>query len=634
MYTTSSVFLQSLANAGITHAFVNWGSDHPALLEDLERQRTEGHGKTDPEIVTCPNEMVALSAAQGYAQVTGKPAAVIIHVDVGTQALAGAIHNVDRGRTPVLIYAGASPFSSSREHKGGRNEWIMWLQDIPDQSAIVRQYMRYTAQISSALSAPQYVSRALQIARSAPKGPVYLWARREVMEEELPELPKAINAEHWPSIEPSSLSPKAARQIAEALLSSKSPLIITSFLGRNPRAVSALTALSTPFSIPVVATCPSAVNFPASHPYYAGVTFLARDTHSPHLSSADTILVIDSDLPWIPANNAPSPNARVFVLDSGDPLRSTSSVGHWHVDAELVCRADAETALEQLVQVMKELDADGRVLTSQDVIARGKALEAQHNDMVQMLDKAETALPDPQVTGATISVPNILGVLRTVIQRETPSKGRDTLILNESISNYPTVWMHMRPEPGNMLSSGGSSLGWALGAAVGAHIGEGILKVRDGKGHDLIVVIVGDGSFMFGVPSSAYWMARKYNTPFLTIILNNGGWKVSAAPCLEALSPPNLASLQSPKLSMLRVHPDGHGSRATGERLSVGFGPDCPDYAQIAVAASDGWAWGRRVGGSSPDNGVEALERLIREGVDIVVREQRCAVLDCVIESI
>lgn len=85
MYTTSSIFLKSLADAGITHAFVNWGSDHPALLEDLERQRVEGDGKTEPEIVTCPNEMVALSAAQGYAQVTGKPAAVIVHVDVGTQ---------------------------------------------------------------------------------------------------------------------------------------------------------------------------------------------------------------------------------------------------------------------------------------------------------------------------------------------------------------------------------------------------------------------------------------------------------------------------------------------------------------------------------------------------------------------
>lgn len=85
MLTTSTIFLRSLADAGVTHAFVNWGSDHPALLEDLERQRNENGGDVSPRIVTSPNEMVALSAAQGYGQVTGKPAAVIVHVDVGTQ---------------------------------------------------------------------------------------------------------------------------------------------------------------------------------------------------------------------------------------------------------------------------------------------------------------------------------------------------------------------------------------------------------------------------------------------------------------------------------------------------------------------------------------------------------------------
>ena len=85
MYTTASVFSTTLASAGITHAFVNWGSDHSAFLEDLQRQRAENGGKTLVEIVTCPSEYVALSAAHGYAQVSCKPAAVIVHVDVGTQ---------------------------------------------------------------------------------------------------------------------------------------------------------------------------------------------------------------------------------------------------------------------------------------------------------------------------------------------------------------------------------------------------------------------------------------------------------------------------------------------------------------------------------------------------------------------
>lgn len=81
-----------------------------------------------------------------YYQASGKPAAVIVHVDCGTQvsilgnvfrfqcqrlrqALAGAVHNVAAARIPVFIYAGASPFTQEGELKGSRNEFIHWLQE-------------------------------------------------------------------------------------------------------------------------------------------------------------------------------------------------------------------------------------------------------------------------------------------------------------------------------------------------------------------------------------------------------------------------------------------------------------------------------------------------------------------------
>jgi hypothetical protein len=81
---------------------------------------------------------------------------------------------------------------------------------------------------------------------------------------------------------------------------------------------------------------------------------------------------------------------------------------------------------------------------------------------------------------------------------------------------------------------------------------------------------------------------------------------------------------------MLGVHPTGYGSKASGDKLSLGFGPDCPDYAQIAVAASAGWAWGKRV----TTGGKAALESAISEAVKVVVNERRCAVVDCLLESI
>ncbi|KAJ3575513.1 hypothetical protein NP233_g1061 [Leucocoprinus birnbaumii] len=612
MYTASSVFLKSLADAGITHAFVNWGSDHPGILEDLERQRVE-NGETALQIVTCPNEMVALSAAQGYGQVTGKPAAVIVHVDVGTQALAGAVHNADRSRTPVLIYAGASPFSFEREHKGTRNEWIMWLQDIPDQAAIVRQYMRHTAQFNSAKTIPHALRRGLQFATSEPKGPVYLWARREVMEEEVDESTfEKINTSvaRSPAIEPAALTPNVIRRIATALLTAQHPLIITSRLGRNPHAVPPLLTLSSLLAIPVISTVPQTLNCPFSHPYNLGITYLVPGTHSPHIELADVILVIDSDLPWIPGNEAPPPSTRVFIVDAADPL--SSGFGYAGTPAELICRADAEVALNQVLESVREsmgqaIGVGESLFESKTIQHRRKILSEEHQKQIDLWDAQEVGYPDG--TGdSTLSVPHLFGALRKGIQTLTPSKGNKVLYLNESITNFQFVWSHLRPEiPGNLLQSGGSSLGWSLGAAVGGYLGAQVA----GKGYELSVVLVGDGSYMFGVPSSAFWMARRYQTPFLTIVLNNGGWR-------------------APKASMMGVHPSGLGSKASIHQLTTGFGPDVPDYSQIAVAASSGWAWGRKIG-VGEFMGQAALEKSIAEAIRVVLEEKRCAVLDCVL---
>lgn len=88
---------------------------------------------------------------------------------------------------------------------------------------------------------------------------------------------------------------------------------------------------------------------------------------------------------------------------------------------------------------------------------------------------------------------------------------------------------------------------------------------------------------------------------------------------------------------MVGVHPMGHGSNVIGDQLMVGFGPDCPDYSQIAVAASSGWAWGRKISvelATEDRNGQQLLQETIAEAVRVVVEDRRCAVVDCVLENI
>jgi thiamine pyrophosphate-dependent acetolactate synthase large subunit-like protein len=125
-----------------------------------------------------------------------------------------------------------------------------------------------------------------------------------------------------------------------------------------------------------------------------------------------------------------------------------------------------------------------------------------------------------------------------------------------------------------------------------------------GKHKRYVVQIVGDGSYMFSVPSSVYWISARYRIPILTIVLNNLGWN-------------------APRRSMLLVHPDGPASRATNEELNISFAPS-PDYAGIAKAASNGEIFGARVADSSEfltalAGAIESLDRGVSAVLDVAI---------------
>ena len=303
-YTTSTALLEALREAGVRYAFANLGSDHTGILEAYALASRLGTLDTLPELVLCPHESVALSAAQGYAQVSGEAQAVLVHVDCGTQNLGGAIHNASRGRVPVLIFAGLSPMTQEGELPGSRTEFIHWLQDSADQRGMLRGYAKYDQEIRTGRNVKQLVHRALQIARSEPAGPVYLTAAREVLEEEL--APQPAQGPWWDPVAPAALADEVADEIAAALEDARSPLVVTSYLGRDPAAVAALTGLCELAGIGVLESVPMRMNFPADHPLQVGYHWNQPEQH-PVLAEADVILVLGSDVPWIPAHNRPRP---------------------------------------------------------------------------------------------------------------------------------------------------------------------------------------------------------------------------------------------------------------------------------------------------------------------------------------
>ncbi|OCT44722.1 acetolactate synthase [Cladophialophora carrionii] len=475
-------------------------------------------------------EMVALSMADGMARLTNKPQCVIVHVDVGTQGLAAAVHNASCGRAPVLIFAGLSPYTLEGEYRGSRTEYIHWIQDVPDQKQIIAQYCRYTGEIKGGRNVKQMVNRALQFATSDPKGPVYLYGAREAMEEDIE--PYYLNQQVWHAVDPAALPQAAVKTIAEDLVKAKEPLLIVGYTGRNIESVRATVTLADKVpTLRVLDTGGSDMCFPANHPAALGL----RYGSDPAITTADFILVIDCDVPWIPTLCNPKPGTKVIHVDV-DPLKQQMPVHYLPAVARY--KADSATSLNQINDYL------GSIIDLSDIWSSAEALSLAENraishrsrwNQIKDLAKLPTDLQTP-------INPHILGEqIRAAVPRDTifavEAVTLATIISDQIAAILPKTW----------INCGGGGLGWSGGGALGIKLASDF-EHRDTDAGDLtgtnkgkfVCSIVGDGTFLFSVPGS-------------------------------------------------------EGSKVDNKALNISFDPS-PDYPGIAKAATGGKAWTGTVG--------------------------------------
>ena len=458
--------------------------------------------------------------------------------------------------------------------------------------------MRYEHEIRRPHNAVQVVLRAMQFIKSDPQGPAYLIASRETLEEEIPQFhaglfdTPSVDPTRNLGVEPIGLTPSALAELSRALLAAKNPLIVTSYCGRSPEGFTALKNLAELLSIAVHENAPIYNNFPTTSYLHQGHQWNGGG-QLPALAEADVVLVVDSDVPWIGAQSRPKPDANIYHIDC-DPLKEGTTL--WSLPCRRRWKADSSLALSQLVDVVQASPLFEQNDTKQRIKARKEHLETRFQARQARLLKAE-ATPSQGLT-----VPFFMSRLREACA------GITTVGLNESTTNLGNVADHLHHDrPLSLIGSGGGSLGWYSGGAVGASLG---LRAQ-GRRDDLVIAFTGDGTWLFGVPSCAYWMASKYETPFLTIVWNNGGWA-------------------SPKNACLRIHPEVASQPRTGEEmlsddLMVAITPS-PSFGKIAEGAGN--AWWATVGEVGDVD--EALEKAIA----VVRDEKRSALLEVVLPRI
>lgn len=165
----------------------------------------------------------------------------------------------------------------------------------------------------------------------------------------------------------------------------------------------------------------------------------------------------------------------------------------------------------------------------------------------------------------------------------------NTVVVEEAIMTGLSRAAHL---PGNYfyLPHAGY-LGWCMGAALG---------IKLGRPESTVIATVGDGSYMFGVPSACHFASMSHKLPILIIIYNNQ--------CYFAV-----------KRATRGLHPEGVAVNKDQYPLSE-LQP-AGDYEKICEAFG---GYGERV--ESPDQVAPALERALH-----AVREEgRQAVLNMI----
>lgn len=307
---------------------------------------------------------------------------------------------------------------------------------------------------------------------------------------------------------------------------------------------------------------------------------------------ADVILLLDCDVPWIPSRNQPAADAQIYHVDL-DPLKQQMSISFFPAHGRW--RADSYEALTQIIQYISQETSLQKDLQDPEFAARWAQLLEDHTR------RFGTIAPLPSLQDdALLNIHNIGSLLKMSLPENT------TFVVEVSSNSRP-LFAQLQPDrPGSWINGGSTGIGWSNGAVLGVKLAlqdqanEAMMEDEPLQ-NGLVCQIVGDGCFMCSAPSSAAWVARKYEILVLTVVLNNGGkYTHQQNPGhADTLASPGW---KAPRNSTALMHPDGLNKAATDEEFNVSFNPS-PNYAALVEAAAGsgsnqvpgGWMKGLRV---------------------------------------
>ncbi|HVW40048.1 MAG TPA: benzoylformate decarboxylase [Amycolatopsis sp.] len=409
------------------------------------------------------HESAVIAMADGWAQMTGRPAVLSLHSAGGLGHALGNMVTAHQNRTPLIVIAG--------QQARDMLPYDPFLGAI-DAAEFPKPYVKWSIQPARAQDVPAAFARAYQVATQAPAGPVFLSIPVDDWEKPAKPLPAK------PRVAGFQPDRDAIAEVARALDASERPAIVVGAAVDGDNAVLEMIALAEKTNAAVLAAPFSArCSFPENHSQFAG--FLKPSQRAVHerLQSYDLVVVI----------GAP---AFTYHVPSQGELPETPPVYLIHDDPAALARAPHATAVASTPRAA--------ITTLTGLVS------AEHGRAKPVPRERAPRTPAP-APGELMRGAYVLDVL-------APLLPDNVLVVEEAPSQRPKIQEHLpiTVAGAGFLTMASGVLGYGLPAAVGASM------AQPGRP---VVAVLGDGSSMYGI--QALWTAAQHHTPVVFIILDN-----------------------------------------------------------------------------------------------------------------
>ena len=470
--TGRDALLDVLRTEGVRHLFGNPGSTELPLIDALA-------DADDLHYVLCLQEATAVGMADGYAQVTGRPAFLNLHTSAGLGNAIGNLTNAQTMGTPLVVTAG-------QQHYGHIEADPLLAGDLV---GLARPVSKWTHEIRTLRELGTMMRRAFHDASAPPSGPVFVSLPMSTLDEE-GDAP----------VPPASqiVLRNVARDLDELADLLVAPAVgrLAIIAGRDVGdwgAVDAVAALAEALGAPVFAAPIHGVGvLPPAHPLFAGMLPPAAAGIRATLAPFERVFAVGAR-PFIAypfTDGSPLPDETDLVQVSPSP----QSLGRtFPVRLGLV--GDPRETLNALLPLVRDR-ADAAA--AKDAVEAGRARRAAEIDQLEEAAR-ERYGPTPIDPMAAAHA----------LVRAMPT---EMAVVDEAITTGVYVrGFHHWTKPGRYFFCEGGGLGWGMPASLGVALGY--------EREVPVLAAVGDGSAMYS--PQALWTAVHEQLPVVFAVFVN-----------------------------------------------------------------------------------------------------------------